>query len=345
MSNYKISIIMPTYNSENYLKSTIDSILNQSFGFNNLELIIVDDKSTDNTKDIIENYSNKYDNIIPIFLDKNSGHPGFGRNKGIEIASSDYLMFCDHDDKYDEYLCETLYNTITQEKDCDLVGCNNFIIDVLNHPYEVNTFDKTEKKVYIYPNNMFYYANVYVWTKIFKKEIIVKNNIKYITQGIGEDTIFCLDYLLNSKLSVHLNNYYGYYHHIRGDNLSTSNIKWVLDYFEMINIITDRYSDNLKDIDSNRFFQNRINSIILAMLSLKENDWASLSNLINKLYEFENKTNYKNTYEKSFVNKLINVLISNNHLNLATFVVYILNRIYKNKFILKMYRKFILKKI
>lgn len=343
MSGYKISIIMPTYNSENYLENTLNSILNQSIGFDNIELILVDDKSTDNTRDMIKNFSNKYDNIVSIFLDKNLGHPGAVRNKGMEIASAEYIMFCDHDDEYDEYLCETLYNSITQE-DCDLVGCNNYMVDALNHPYEIDTFDEAEEKTVITSKNRFYYNNVYVWTKIFKKGIIVKNKIEYITEGIGEDTIFCLEYLVYSKLAIHLNNYYGYYHYIRGDNLSTSNIKWVLDYFEMINVITERFSDNLKDIDSDKFFQNRINSIILAMLSLKENDWSSLSCLINKLHEFENDINYKNTYEKSFINKFINNLIIKNHLNLATFVVYILNRLYKNKFILKMYRKFVLNK-
>lgn len=80
------------------------------------------------------------------------------------------------------------------------------------------------------------------------------------------------------------------------------------------------------------------------MLSLKENDWSSLSSLINKLYEFEKGINYKNTYEKSIFNKLINSLIIKNHLTLATLVVYISNKLYKNKFILKMYRKFVLNK-
>ena len=334
---------MPTYNSENYLKTTINSILNQSIGFNNLELIIIDDNSTDSTKDIIKDFSNKYENIVYKFLDKNLGHPGAVRNKGMEIASADYFMFCDHDDEYDEKLCETLYNTITHEE-CDLVGCNNYIIDALNQPFKIDTFDETDAKTYISPENIFYYTNVYVWTKIFKKEIISKNSIKYISGGIGEDTIFCLDYLLYSKSAIHLNNYYGYYHHIRGDNLSTSNMKWILDYFDMIEVINEKFGKYLNDIDADKFYQNRINSILLAMLSLKENDWSSLSSLINKLHNLEKEINYKTTYEKSIFNKFINNLIIRNHLILATFVVYISNRIYKNRFILKMYRKFVLKK-
>ena len=333
---------MPTYNSERYLKTTIDSIINQSIGFNNLELIIIDDKSTDSTRDIIGDFSNKHDNIIYRFLDKNLGHPGAVRNVGMEIASAEYVMFCDHDDKYDKYLCETLYDTITKES-VDLVGCNNYVVDALKKPYKINTYDESQDRVYISQDNMFFYSNVYVWTKIFKKEIITEFNIEYITEGIGEDTIFCLDYLMHADSSIHLNHYFGYYHYFHGDNLSSSNKKWILDYFNMIDVIEDRFGRHLRNIDADKFYQNRINSILLAMLSLKENDWSTISGLIKKLHELENAINYKTTYEKSVFNRFINSLIIKNHLALATFAVYVSNRVYKNKFVLGMYRKYVLK--
>ena len=70
---YKISVIIPVYNAEGTLKKTIDSVITQTFGFENIELIIVDDKSSDNSKIIINEYSKKFNNIKPIFLEKNSG--------------------------------------------------------------------------------------------------------------------------------------------------------------------------------------------------------------------------------------------------------------------------------
>ena len=73
--NYKISIIIPTYNREKYLKNLIDSLIAQTIGFDNLEVILVDDCSTDNSKSIIKNYASKYNNIKPIFLEKNTGNP------------------------------------------------------------------------------------------------------------------------------------------------------------------------------------------------------------------------------------------------------------------------------
>jgi len=77
---YKVSVIIPVYNAEKYLKTAIDSVINQTIGFENIELIIVNDNSNDNSEQIIKEYSNKYDNIIDIHLDKNSGLPGKPRN-------------------------------------------------------------------------------------------------------------------------------------------------------------------------------------------------------------------------------------------------------------------------
>ena len=67
MGNYFISIIIPTYNAEKYIKRCIDSIINQTFDFKNIELILVDDNSTDSTKEILTKYSSQYPNIITIF--------------------------------------------------------------------------------------------------------------------------------------------------------------------------------------------------------------------------------------------------------------------------------------
>ncbi len=78
-------------------------------------MILVDDKSTDNSRNIIEEYSNIYYNIKPIFLEENSGCPGIPCNVGIKNASSDYIMFIDSDDEYLPEICDKLYNTIISE--------------------------------------------------------------------------------------------------------------------------------------------------------------------------------------------------------------------------------------
>ena len=88
---YKISIIIPVFNVEDTLIDSFNSILNQDFGFENLEVIFVDDCSTDNSANIIKDFSNKYDNVKSIFLDRNSGFAGRPRNIGILNSTADGL--------------------------------------------------------------------------------------------------------------------------------------------------------------------------------------------------------------------------------------------------------------
>lgn len=337
---YKISIITPIFNSEKYISRTIDSIINQTIGFQNLELILVDDKSTDNTKYVIENYAQKYDNIMPIYLTENSGTPGHGRNIGLDIATSDYIMFIDSDDEYAEDMCETLYNTLINEK-CDLVGCSRIDIDNLTKRYD--KFDGENEKIYIYPEDFIYYKDRMVWNKIFKKSIIDKNNIRFITDKVGEDVIFAMEYFFNSNLIIHLNNYYGYKYYNVGDSFSTKNMKWVLNVIEHnYNILTKFYT-YLKNADVDKVFQNNIPYLNYSIISLEENDWKSLKKVITEMFKLEKKVGYQGKYEKNFLYKIMNKLIISNHLNIATLYVYILNRIHNSELILKIYRNIILK--
>ena len=118
---YKISIIVPVYNQEDTLKRAFDSIKNQSFGFENLEVIFVDDASTDNSVNIIKELSDNYKNVKSIQLSENSGFAGKPRNVGIENASALYLMFLDPDDVFLDDACKILYENIT-ENDSDIAS-------------------------------------------------------------------------------------------------------------------------------------------------------------------------------------------------------------------------------
>ena len=126
----KVSIIVPVYNVEKYLTKCLDSLVNQTLS--DIEIIVVNDGSPDNSKKIIESYSEKYSNIIPYFSEKNHGYPGFGRNIGLNTATSDYIMFMDNDDEYDVNMCETLYETIINEN-ADIVVCGRMMVNQSNN--------------------------------------------------------------------------------------------------------------------------------------------------------------------------------------------------------------------
>ena len=109
---YKISIILPIFNVEKLLERALNSIINQTMDLADIEVIMVDDCSTDSSRKIMEKYSNKYPNFISLYHQENSGGCGLPRNTGLEVASGEYVMFLDPDDEYMADNCEILYETI-----------------------------------------------------------------------------------------------------------------------------------------------------------------------------------------------------------------------------------------
>ena len=92
---YKISIIIPVYNAEKYIKKSLDSIIKQTIGFEHLEVIMVDDGSTDSSGEIMDEYAAEYENFKSIHLQENSGAAGKPKNCGLDHATAEYLMFLD----------------------------------------------------------------------------------------------------------------------------------------------------------------------------------------------------------------------------------------------------------
>ncbi|TKZ29207.1 glycosyltransferase family 2 protein, partial [Brachyspira catarrhinii] len=108
-NNMKISVIVPSYNSERYISRCLNSLINQTY--KNLEIIIIDDYSTDNSCKIIEEFQKKYNNII--FLKNEENKKTFEtRRIGMEAATGDYIGFCDADDFHEPYSFEYLLNLI-----------------------------------------------------------------------------------------------------------------------------------------------------------------------------------------------------------------------------------------
>ncbi|MDR0911696.1 MAG: glycosyltransferase family 2 protein [Methanobrevibacter sp.] len=240
----KISVIVPVYNRQDYLHKTINSIINQSFGFENIELILVDDKSTDNSCEIIKSYAEKYENVVPIFRKFNSGNPGFPRNDGLKVAKSKYVMFLDSDDEYTHEMCKKMYNAI-ECNELDFVSCrfqpvikaNNKITypmyntDIYHGLFgsesdnSLMIFEKKERNL----TNMTFNA----YRGIFKKSFLFENNILFPHDVFcAEDSVFGL------MAFVHVNRYgllnlYGYIYNIHMDSIGHS-LKCVLKSFKGI---------------------------------------------------------------------------------------------------------------
>ncbi|WP_424356077.1 glycosyltransferase family 2 protein [Methanobacterium sp. MBAC-LM] len=223
-NKFKISIIIPVYNAENYINDALESVIMQTIGLENLEVIMVDDCSTDESGKIIDKYANKYKNFIAIHLSENSGFPGKPRNIGMQRANGDYLMFFDSDDIFVKDICEILYNRITAEN-TDIVFCRFMDLyenSVQKHLYvfedmneiNVKTIEE-EKRLLMTPPS--------IWTKIFKKSFIEKKDILFPEDVIAEDLTFMIHAFLKANGIIFLNRYYGYYYRIR-DRKESSNL-------------------------------------------------------------------------------------------------------------------------
>ncbi|WP_413826157.1 glycosyltransferase family 2 protein [Methanobrevibacter sp. UBA337] len=217
---YLISVIIPIYNGENVIKNSINSLINQTIKFENIEVLLIDDNSTDNSLDIIKSFSKKYENIKVIHLNKNYGTPGNPRNVGMKKASTNYIMFLDQDDYYLNDMCKTLYDKIEKEK-VDFVSCLycfNTEKNMESAKLYANFLEKYGSELKI--NNihklpeLFEVTNPHssmVWNKIYNKLFLLKNNIKFPKKCLAEDMDFNVQCFLNGNFIL-LNNYIGYYY-------------------------------------------------------------------------------------------------------------------------------------
>lgn len=241
--DYKISVIIPTYNAENYILDAVKSVKNQTIGFDNIELILVDDNSNDNTKSILKRLSEENSNINAIFLDDNSGTASKPRNEGVRNANSPYIMFLDNDDVFYPQICEVMFNTI-DSNNVDVVSCRYNIesenssaspksfLDNFN-PKKFNDFKGIYKNKEIHLNKLSDFPLIMslghttmIWTKIFRKSFIIDNNIEFPVGDLYEDVFFCVKSYMHANGIVILNDFWGYGYQLRteGENRSTSQV-------------------------------------------------------------------------------------------------------------------------
>lgn len=163
----KVSIIVPVYNVEEYLERCLDSLVNQTL--KDIEIIIVNDGSTDGSKEKIQEYINKYKNIV--YLEKENGGLSSARNYGIPYAKGEYIGFVDSDDYVELTMYEKMYNKAIEEKS-DMVECD-FIWEYPNKKRE------DIGKIYSGKKEAIVEARVVAWNKIIKKDIIEKTKITF----------------------------------------------------------------------------------------------------------------------------------------------------------------------
>ncbi len=186
----KISIIIPVYNVEQYLRKCLDSCINQTF--KNIEIIVVNDCSPDNSDVIMREYEQKYQGLVKcIYLEKNIKQGG-ARNRGLEVAQGEYIMFVDSDDWIEDDMCEQLYKSASNNN-ADLVICDWY--KVFESRTEIyHTLGKNDESADDIKNDEMLskifsqFMNATSWCKLYKKSLIEKLGYKFPEDIFFEDS-------------------------------------------------------------------------------------------------------------------------------------------------------------
>lgn len=245
----KVSVILPVYNAEEYLNECLDSIVNQTL--KDIEIICINDGSTDNSLDILETYA-KNDKRIKI-ISKENGGLGAARNIGLKNSSGEFISFIDSDDFIELNMLEELYNNaISNQSDVVVFkfACFNEDSSKLDYSIQGFDFDNIFNDV-DFDNFTFDYHNIkkYVlnasfatWTKLYNREYLFNNNFEFDENIVFEDVPFHIKVILNTnKISFSPNFFYCYRHN---PNSLVNTSENGFDIFKIIDIVENYLKDN-----------------------------------------------------------------------------------------------------
>ena len=319
--NIKVSVIVPVFNAEIYLKDCLNSLVNQTL--KDIEIIVIDDNSTDTSGSICDEFSEKDNRIIVIHNSKNI-RQGLCRNKGIEIAKGEFVGFVDADDYVDLDFFEKLYNSaktngtnISKSEVLTLYGDGN--------AKKESTLNKKIKESVGNSIPLFVNFGYEHWTAIYKREKLIQNNILYPDIRNGQDDIFLLrcTYFLKS-ISLISNTFYYYRQHssstisirerpyfesiLEGyklkveflNNHNMSKNDYMSCYYLALHIVITRYEELKTREDLKDFKLNYVNETIAIASLYKYDKYDLLSNFFigfGKLVSPDSQLDKNSTYK------------------------------------------------
>lgn len=306
----KVSVIVPVYNTEKYLKNCIDSLLKQNF--DDYEIIVINDLSPGNAEEIINSYNDK--KIVYIKNKTNKGI-GYNRNLGIKKAKGEYVCFIDSDDYVREDFISKMYN-YSKENNLDLCVCDYVNVDEEGN--KLKEFNLSDFCITNYEENnkILCEINLAPWNKLYKKDMLVKNKIEFSETLKYEDLSFVALSIKNSKKIGKINEQLNYYT-IHNNSETTTRDKRVFDIFKQLDIVRNEYK-------SGKYLDELTVSVLLnyTIQQRYQIDKDTQSKFIDDAFKYLNDNNidYKHSEyikNRSFLKRLIE----------------------KNKFITKIYCK------
>lgn len=247
-----ITIIVPIYNAGKFIERCLQSLVSQTYS--NIEILCIDDCSTDNSCEIVGKFLKK-DNRVKLFKNEKNSGPATTRNIGLKNAQGEFIMFCDNDDEYKQNMCEVMAAEINSTN-ADLVICK---ADIHNSKIDLpraNYINNVPIGALSMDNERFSKVNVFVWNKIYRKVLIDKYNISFPDGLTGEDDVFVELYCLVSEKICGIDNalYNHYFHNesytaIKGDFKSGARIydrlgliEYLYYYCKKLGMVEQNYS-------------------------------------------------------------------------------------------------------
>jgi len=314
MSNPKISIIVPVYNVEKYLSQCIDSLINQTY--TNIEIIFINDESPDNSKRILEEYVLK-DYRIKIINQENTGLSK-ARNKGIEAATGDYIMFVDSDDWLELNSCEVAISFLL--KYCADVVLWSYIREfpnnsqpkrIFNEDIIIFSYPEVKQKLHRrfcgllneelrHPENADALGTV--WGKLYKTELIKRHKIQFIDLnliGTSEDALFNFCLFNHVSKAVYINEYFNHYRKDNATSLTTKiKPKLFTQWLNLFELMKKNIDDNGLDETYKQALDNRV---ALSIIGLGLNELAgegSFETRIKAIKRIVTSERYIEAYKK-----------------------------------------------
>ncbi len=301
----EISVIVPVYNVENYLKQCIDSIINQTF--KDIEIICVNDGSTDSSRAILEEYKQK-DQRIKI-IDKENGGLSSARNVGLKEASGKFISFIDSDDWVDITMLEKLYKNIT-----DL---NSDISICAVHQYDETTKETKDNDKYFnlgyfdetFDNRAFSYLDtkpfimdvcVMAWNKLYRKSLIDECNARFPDGLIWEDGPFFFSIFFKTQRVSIIRDFLYYYRINRTGSIIQKGGIQFLDIIDVVNLMLKSLKQTpiFEDV-KNEFFRRKADDIIYRyeLIGLK------LKNKFSKKFKKDSLLLDENIFDFALINE------------------------------------------
>lgn len=303
-NNIKVSVLIPVFNTEKYLRRCLDSVINQTL--KDIEIIIINDGSTDSSEEIIREYINRDSRII-YSKQKNSGL-GATRNNGLKLAKGEYIAFLDSDDWVELNCYEIMYST-AQKDNSDLV-VSDYYIDSLNSSniYTHNFKDKNDYLRKVIRREIAGFS----WNKLYKRMMILENNLRFPERGElenVEDQFFSIRCAFFSNRIIQTKKPLVHYIIREGSIVNIYQKDLIKDGIEL-------YINNIKIFNKNNdyIYDSKINMIYHICQSVsnecKKNKNLSLSNRVYNIKKIAQQETVREIIDEYKNNRLLKENIS-----------------------------------